>query len=277
MPDSGTVPRSINRFEWCGVLLLTVLLLSLSVYVISISDSNQEKSSVPTLIDVILVDRQRGREVFQIRNIQKYMPWVHKILVFKLPSTYKQTKGPYPLQDTETSTVPVEYIMPLEDQYNTLEKLTSNLSNIQPNMSEHFIFLGDTTLPIQSIVPEQFFSPSQKLRMFNYLLDATVSSDFRKYYEDTMPVMLLNNTDLKAAESLDFCLFSYSITEKLLYSPFINDLIILTANEFTDNQQLSKITAPSELFQTILIPDTFPETSRKKLNKVVCTVMRDKK
>jgi hypothetical protein len=226
-----------------------------------IGDNNSKvKIAIPPTVDVIIVDRGRERLSYQIRNVSKYMHWINKIIVIKISDSAHS--------DVIHSSKPV-ITTPVITVYTKLKKLLDifqHIHEITPDIADHFVFLGDTTIPIKKVIATDFWSISSKYRMFNYLDIHAKTVGFEEYFEDTMPVMIVHLKDLILCETLDYYILSLSVTDTIVYSPFINHKIIFTDNDFADTIQVKKQTNIQQLFMTLLISPTLSNNAQHRMN-----------
>lgn len=250
----------MNSTVTAVLILLFVLVLVATVLIIILGDRETVYITVPSPIDVVLVDRGRNRVTHQVSNIDRYMPWVQNIVVVKMVDSliYPTTTN----EENETEGAQ-HTIINVESNATTLQAVFESITDV-----EHFIFFGDTTFPTKTIDVRQFWSQSRKLRLFNYLQVDTNELD--QYYETTMPVMIVDTDDLTAAGTLDYYVLSLALTDRVVYSPSLNHVVILTNNEYTDDQQLdSHQPDESEYFTTFLIPPTLPLSIKQTLNQKI--------
>ena len=255
-----------KTITWVLIGLLSAILLAVILIIVLGDRETSLKVEVPEKIDVVLVDRSRGRLGFQIENIDNYMPWINSIVVIKM------TKVEHKLPNIEKKGDQKQQkegnpVITMSTDYTDLLQVFEHIKEIVPELSDDFLFLGDTTFPVQKIVPTQLYSPSKKIRMFNHLDIDAKHAGFEKYFEDTMPCLLVHVEDLVQAGSLDYYLLSQSITNQIVYSPFINQTVVLTDNEFADNEQLDTKPTAVHLFRTFIIAPTLTERAKQRMNQ----------
>jgi hypothetical protein len=258
----------MNRVVTGVLIALFMVILTAIILIIVLGDKKRTIAiKVPEEIDVIIIDRGRGRSAYQISTIDKYMPWVHHIIIVKITQSVTFTVN----HDLPRSSNVERPVINVETSETDLLSIFENIQNIVD--SKHFIFLGDTTIPVRLMKQKIMWSASSKLRMFNYLDIDARTIGFEAYYEPTMPVMVVSLNDLTEAGNLDYYVLSLSVTDNVVYSPFINRMIILTDNKFTDEQQIQKKTQMSEYFMTFVISPPLSNDCQEVMNQKIIDVL----
>lgn len=249
------------------LISLFLLMLTSTVLIIVLGDKHRNKCfecEIPDKINVVIVDKGRDRSLHQTAAIRKNMSWVNSIILIKtIESESKYIENNY----QEASDIPVISL-------NTVDKELLSILEDTDSIGDFFIFLGDTTIPVKKTPANQLISKSGKIRIFNYLDIDARTVGFERYFEQTMPVVIINRKEMIDMGGLDLYLLSLSITSKIIYSPFINKLIILTDNKQTDNSQVESVNSHTQYFSTCLILPTLSQQSQKAMNKKVIDIFK---
>lgn len=246
-----------------GLLVISIIV----VLILATKQSNSKKCGRPSDFDVILIDRGRQRASFQITAIDKYMPWVNSIILVKLPDPVDYSCVlPESVKEVKSQT-PVIHIKSTSNDYPyILMNIKKKYSNIQDNV----IFFGDTTFPIKPMTSSCFWSSSRKQRLFNYFHPDANSIGLQEYFEYSLPVTIINIPTLNRSTSLKNYLLSLTLSNDLVYSPTINQTILLINNEFADGHQLESRPESQHYFCTIFIkPDEKPEIQQYLNQKII--------
>ena len=258
-----------------GILVaLFLVMIVATIMIIVFGDRKSHVTiNVPDNVDVVIVDRGRGRTRDQIRSVDQHMPWVKKIIVARVPN-----EGMMPVKALRFSERFLDASEPAKTQsrkativyaeakHRDLRQIFEDVKNLDVDVSDHFIFLGDTTMPVRDVDPEDFWSRTKKLRIFNYLnVDARVAG-FQDFYETTMPCMIVESKDLEEAGSLKNYLLALALTDSIVHCPSINKVIVLTQNSFADEEQANKKLTKAQKFMTVLISPPLDRASTEKMN-----------
>ena len=261
--DRKTKKTNMERVVTVILVVLFIIILVVTILIVVLGDKKNQQQQLnriqmPSKVDAVLVDKGRERVSYQVVNLQKCMPWLHRIVVINMTKNFIRVAG------SSESSVLVTYV---DTDPKEILHILENIATLVPRISNNFLFLGDSCAPTTTVKPQDLWSTSGKIRVFNYFnIDAKIVG-FDKYYEKTMPVFLIDLQKLLEAGTLDNLLFSLSLAEQILYSPSINRSVIFTGNQFADDAQLIRKNHSSELFLTFLISPHLPDKTKANLNK----------
>lgn len=253
---------------WILIILFALILGAIiTVIVVATKESYQTRNSRPENLDIILLDRGRQRAGFQIERIDRYMPWVHSIIIIKTPTQVTYTCDlPEEIKSLK-SQIPIIHIQSESDD---LQHNLMHINKSYTNISEDVLFFGDTTFPIKTFNASQLWSKSHKQRLFNYFHPDVNSIGLQDYFEKTLPVTIINLPKLNQANTLPNYLLSLTLASELVYSPTINQIILLIDNEYTDSHQLIAKPEQQHFFCTMfIIPDIIAETEKFLNQKII--------
>jgi hypothetical protein len=249
-----------------GVLFVIVVVC---IIVLICVGGNQKPYDFDKHIDIILIDRGRQRTIFQIERIDRYMKWVNTIIVVAVDNNNPKNKADK-LPKIE-SAIPVIHV---QSDKKELEAILMEIREKYEPISENILFLGDTTFPSRCFSPEHLFSVSRKRRMFNYIQPDASMAGLSQFFEKTIPVLLFTLLPLEQSTSLDNYILSQSLSNELVYSPWINQSLILLDNQYTDDHQLNtKQSKLCEYFLTIFISPLLTNDVQQKLNTKVISFL----
>ena len=243
------------------ILYILVGLIIIAIIIICVVAANDSDtlSLAPDTIDVVLWDQGRQRTSAQVERIDKYLPWVTSIIILKSTIDLGYPSGP--ISTSVTSSIPIIQVQSTkDDQEQALLELPSLYD------CENILYFGDVTFPIQSLLKSQLWSISKKLRLFNYFQPDAVSIGLDKDFENTMPVSLINMTELTSAGSMKDFLLSMVLANSIVFSPTFNKTILFIDNEFTDSHQVDTPPENTNYFSTLLIS---PNVNQESMNDKV--------
>ena len=246
-----------------GVIVLGVVLFLMVVIVtctVLYASSKKNKNSAVKRIDIVLVDRGRGRTGLQLAAVTRYMGnWANSILIVHAGEGEGEGEGEIP-GETPSMGPPIFHV---DSNNKNVHEIVQNIRSLHPEIAEHVLFLGDTTLPLQNVDRSDLWSRTKKKRIFNYLL----GTPFDKFIEHTVPVTLIAVTGLERTGSLDAYLLSLTLSDEIVFSPTINKQIILMDNKYTDDVQINS--KDKELFVSAFISPDLPEEAQKRMNETI--------
>jgi hypothetical protein len=251
------------------IIILFILVIGgiVTILVVSSKQSHVENKLIPEIVDIVLFDKGRKRNAFQIEKIDQFMPWVNSIIIIKSKYQVEYDVVVPEYIQTIKSTIPV-----LQFDSEEKEEGIMNLKMMYPNISDDIIYLSDTTVPIKDISIDQFWSVSQKKRFFNYFQPDAALVGLDKDFEKTFPVLIFNLNDLLKAGSVKDYILSLSLSDKIVFSPGLSKTILLINNEYTDSSQLNSNPENHNFFTTMLIN---PNVVQQELNQKIINFFID--
>ena len=227
------------------VMGLSVLILWIGIIILIVFGEtyNIPHYQYPLELDVVLVDTGRGRTTLQVARIQKFMPWVRSIIVLH------STPTPDPVLPD------VRYVAFSGEVAEALQ----SLKTFHPDVADAFFYLGDVSVPNTHVSKRDLWSTrSSKKRMFNNLEFDTRTTTFIDLYESTIPSLVYDTDDLAEATSLRHYIWTLSLTDEVVYTPFINHLVMLSHNPYANALQTDHVD-DANLFTSVLLPKLDPD------------------
>lgn len=178
---------------WTYAFVFFILLFlgaAVAIIVIALMGTDND---LPKVIDVVLLDQNRGREVGMRKAINKYMPWVNKIYVL----------SPNKSGDHDEMT------------YVTFNGTQSAAFQAIPNIrfiAEHVIFFGDQTIPCRNI-PKTYLFNGVRPRVFNVLESKAVTDFFAAHAEDIEPTMVADIDIIRKSQTTTGYIMRSALTE----------------------------------------------------------------
>jgi hypothetical protein len=267
------VPDRVSHPVFVWLLSSSIIMTLVIIGLVIVGDRRcrlSEAIAIPDLIDVIVVDRGRGRVMAQVDCVLRFMPWVTRILiVYTTPVAADPTR-------TQSGSSQLVWLA-CRDETATVEALYAQVPSLllreQQAPLQHFLFLGDTTIPLRAVPKLELWSLSKKLRLTNY----QVQDAFSQEYEWTVPIILLTPRAIGSQLVLRRYLQTLILTHAVVYSPFTNHTIIFLEDDPSTNTIQCSTPHTLELFLTCLISPTALQTTTEwaelntRLVEVMCT------
>jgi hypothetical protein len=257
---------------WILSVLLLVVIVAIIVVAVLANDKVVVETSLNAAVDVVLIDRGRKRNDFQITMVDLYMPWVNSIVVVYQTGyrvTYPTTTVITSLSDDQ-SKVPVYYIShpTLTD---TAESIFVNIGTIYADIAERVIFLSDNVFPIAPVEFGHMISSAshRRRRVFNYIQTDAKVTGFVDRFELTLPAMMVDVERLSEASNISDYILSEILLDTIVYAPGINKPLVLMGNPSVDTNQIRDIlvTTSRKKFATVSIDPGLDINTRMALNQ----------
>lgn len=257
------------------LLIFVIVLFVASVVMVIVGDKKRNdgvfKGTIPPLnldIDVVLVDMGRGRLDHQIACVHTFMGWVRKIIVLKTtPPPPSVPKG-----DGVGGVKPPVHVVQIDEAHDLFD-MVENIQGLFGGISENFIFLGDSTVPIRKVSASHMYSESRKRRVFNLGGHSTGEIDGGIYRERTVPVFIVNRIELEKSGTLGLYILSLTLADKVVYCPHINHMVLLTNDRVVDVAQIETTIEPHRYFMTVLIATHLDHHAHISANEVAIEAM----
>ena len=242
-----------------AAILVVIMIVMATLTKRRLAAKHTRKANRPTTVDVVLVDRGHGLVDTQIQHVERYMPWVSRIMVVTGHQAYSSTK------------VRVVAVVVLGADTQPLETTLNQL--VDQNRKKHrladdILFLGDDVLPVHTTRLSDWWTPTGKKRVFSHKI---TTKDGTRVADTTVPVLVINIPQFKLATSLDRYLLMLELDGGAVYSPSMNATVIMTDNESIDRRQIQKATAKQAWFATLTVDPTLPEDRQLAMRQRLAT------
>ena len=240
-----------------------LVIASIAIVLILASKSSNSTFIFPDQIDAIIIDKGRGRYLLQSNLINKYMSWIDNVVVLHINDSKVHIDPMVP--NNTISSIPVVHV---DTNYSKPEEIIHNIKSIYPDVNDHVLFFGDTTIPIKTVHKINLLSLSKKNRLFNYFFPDLESLNYNHFVEETFPFVLMDIKDIAQTNVRDYIL-SKILTEDIIYSPTINRYILFMMNESVTKYQTDTKFKSNQFFCTLFLdPNAGPEQNKQILDFV---------
>ncbi len=171
--------ESGSKWMWIlGSLFLLFLVASIVIVIVAVSNSG---ASLPKHIDLVLHDRGNGLLASQLKAVQKYMTFCHKIFVLS-PTKTGDIEGVTYIPFTSTN---------VGEGFLAMATIA--------DVADHAMYLGDSVYPFRKIRKTYLFF-GDRPRMFNAFRDASEQVFFESAgysYAEKLPTFVVDIKILK--------------------------------------------------------------------------------
>lgn len=252
-----------------GVLI--ALIIGGIIALIVLASVNPPKRDIHEM-DVVLLDKGRGRLKYQLMALGRYLPWLHRIVVIRqLHSSYHR----HHLEDFEGDPISIPVVTIITHR-TSLDEMLDNIYEIYPSLSDYFLFLGDYCIPWNFISKNSLFSLSGRYRMWNFMDHHLMSSKLGSLIEKTFPSMCIDGKKWKSFSDLHQYILVMSLANDLIHSPGMHHMIILTGCEYSDKYQLNSKIKQDQKWVTFLLSPHMEEGSEKACNAKITDILSNK-
>lgn len=234
-----------------GLVFLIALVIATGV-VIGLALS-QKETTLPSPIDIVVYETPESVPVLepQLTAIVQNMPFRNNIYI--LTSNPARANGPANLTNisqaffarvTLTGTTQEEVV---REFFNFIPQL-KDLSNV-PNIADHFLFLGNQTVPFRTINTSTLFY-NKRPRAFNVFRDTAEVTTLSPFFTYTAPCFVAQ-TKFAGVSIENFLLLSISQDRIVLRNDFMRDIFVnQDTGELQNNYniQFSELVRKSPLF-----------------------------
>jgi hypothetical protein len=246
-------PRELSQ-KWKWAFLLLIFVFTAGIVTIIAVALSSIKENLPSSVDIVMWDRNRGRSNYQIAAVRAYMKFYRHIYVL--------TSNNY---TDEIDVTYVNYTGNTSDIVSAFEYMT-NISGI----STHAMFISDQVFPYRPIQKSDLFVDSYP-RAFNIFEDSSVVDFFVNYRENTLATLVCELEQLSLLKSYNLFLLGeitdnrMSVRNDFSRQVYINSDINHLGNNASVDQQFAYIDEYKPLFATFHTSGTNIDSSEELL------------
>ncbi len=240
-------------YGWMFAILIFIVILFLVTITVTAIALSQYKASLPSDIDIVIMETPRGIIVPQLLSINQHMGFRRNIYIL----TPTNVNGPAYL-----NIVPNAYYVTFdsgtpvfEDNINLNFLFQSQIKNIPsvPDISNYAIFLADQTLPFRNISKSLFFYGNRP-RMFNIFRNTAETTLLTTFYNYTAPALVADLSILSNSTSVtDFVFFTISQQRAVTRNEVNRDIFVNESSPYfttNTNSQYTELNNNPPLFAT---------------------------
>jgi hypothetical protein len=263
-PEEEEQPMSYSWMFAIVVILIILFIATITVVAVSVS---QYSASLPTDIDIVLIESANGILLPQATAIDHNMNFRRNIYV--LTNVTGRANGPATLGNIANIFYVVTGVLDLNESF-LFQNQIRGIANV-PDIAPHAIFLADYTVPFQ-FIEKSFLFYGNRPRMFNIFRDTAETTFLASYFTYTVPTLVENVALLDEIGPLgtvnDYVLFEISQERVVLRNDFNRDIFVNASNaaQVTNTtKQYSELDSTPPLFATFHVTGTNQTTANESL------------
>ncbi len=254
-------------YSWMFAIVVVLIILFIATITVVAVSVSQYDASLPTDIDIVLIESSNGILLPQATAIDNNMNFRRNIYV--LTNIEGRVNGPATLGTIGNIFYIVTGDLDLHESFLSQNQIRG-IANV-PDIAPHAMFLADYTVPFQ-FIQKSFLFYGNRPRMFNIFRDTAETTFLASYFTYTVPTLVENIALLDelgpTATLHDYVLFEISQERVVLRNDFNRDIFVNASNAAhvtNTTKQYAELDSTPPLFATFHITGTNQATANESL------------